>query len=72
VTNQSGKKKVVRRSINLRLRKALYQWARASIVSDQKCKSIYAEMRARGDSDGRALRGIADRRRLAILNSMLR
>lgn len=73
ITHQSGKKKSVlmRRSINLRLRNALYHWARASIVCHAKSKTIYAQMRARGHSHGRALRGLADRW-LNVLVAMLR
>jgi hypothetical protein len=61
----------MRRSITLRLRNALYHWARASIVCQARCKNIYAQMRARGHSHGRALRGLADRW-LNVLVAMLR
>lgn len=73
VTRQSGKKKVVlmRRGCHERLRNALYHWARASLVWDPPTKQAYAQMRARGQSHGRALRGIADRW-LRVLISMLR
>jgi transposase len=72
ITHQSGKKKVVlmRRRCNERLRNALYLWARVSVVCDQKSKQIYAAMRARDHSHGRALRGMADRW-LQVLISML-
>jgi transposase len=72
ITHQSGKKKVVlmRRGANERLRNALYHWARTSVVWDPPSKKTYAELRARGHSHGRALRGMADRW-LKILTSML-
>jgi transposase len=73
VTRQSGKKKVVlmRQGCNERLRNALYHWSRVSVVCDPKSKAQYAQMRAKGQSHGRALRGIADRW-LDVLMSMLR
>ena len=73
ITRQSGKKAIVlmRRGCNERLRNALYHWSRGSIVRDPHSKKIYAQMRARGHSHGRALRGMADRW-LAVLISMLR
>jgi transposase len=73
ITHQSGKKKVVlmRRGCNQRLRNALYHWARVSVVCDPQSKKLYASMRARGHSHGRALRGMADRW-LQVLVSMLR
>jgi hypothetical protein len=73
ITHQSGKKKVVimRQGCNERLRNALYHWARTSLIWDPKSKQQYAQMRARGHSHGRALRGIADRW-LTVLISMLR
>jgi transposase len=73
ITQRSGKKCVVlmRRSCNERLRNALYHWARVSVACDPHSKKVYAEMRARGHSHGRALRGLADRW-AAVLISMLR
>ena len=73
ITRQSGKRKIVlmRRAINPRLRKALYHWSRVSVACDQASKKTYADMRARGHSHGRALRGMADRW-LQVLCSMLR
>lgn len=73
ITQQSGKKKIVlmRYSCNGRLRNALYHWSRTSIVWDPASKKTYAQMRARGHSHGRALRGMADRW-LKVLVSMLR
>jgi transposase len=73
ITHQSGKRKTVlmRRGCNERLRNALYHWARTSVVWDTASKKTYANMRARGHSHGRALRGMADRW-LKVLISMLR
>jgi|HubBroStandDraft_1064217.scaffolds.fasta_scaffold133600_1 transposase len=73
ITRQSGKKIVVimRQGCNERLRNALYHWSRVSIACDPASKEMYAAMRARGHTHGRALRGIADRWS-AVLFSMLR
>jgi len=61
----------MRQGCNERLRNALYHWSRVSVACDPHSKKIYAQMRARGHSHGRALRGMADRW-LAVLISMLR
>ena len=61
----------MRRGCNQRLRNALYHWARVSVACDASSKQVYAAMRARGHSHGRALRGMADRW-LQVLISMLR
>lgn len=73
ITRQSGKRRVVvmRQSCNPRLRDALYHWARVSIQHDEHSRKHYAELRAKGHSHGRALRGVADRL-LAVLVAMLR
>lgn len=73
ITRQSGKKEIVlmRWGCNQRLRQALYHWSRCSVVHDPRSKKTYAQMRARGHSHGRALRGMSDRW-LAVLFSMLR
>jgi transposase len=73
ITRQSGKKKLVqmRQGCNERLRNAIYHWARVSVVCDPKSKAQYTQMRAKGHTHGRALRGIADRW-LDVLLSMLR
>ena len=72
ITQQSGKRKIVlmRRSVNHRLRQALYHWTRVSVVWDPSSKKTYAALRATGKSHGRTLRGIADRL-LKVLISML-
>jgi transposase len=73
VTRRSGKKKVVvmRYACNEQLRNALYHWSRTSMQKDPRARQHYAEMRHRGHSHGRALRGLADRN-LAVLFSMLK
>jgi transposase len=73
ITRQSGKKMIVtmRYACNLRLRNALYHWARKSILWDPRSKKTYADLRARGKSHGCALRSMADRW-LKVLVSMLR
>jgi len=72
VTRQSGKRRVVgmRYACNERLRNALYHWSRTSMQNDARAKHHYGELRQRGHSHGRALRGLADRN-LAMLVSML-
>jgi len=73
ITWQSGKKKVVimRHGCNDRLRNALYYWALNTLAWDEKSKRTYREMKGRGMTHGRALRGIADRW-LEVLISMLK
>lgn len=73
ITIQSGKKKVVvmRRSCNERLRDALYHWCRVSVQCDNQSKAHYTQLRAKGHSHGRALRGVGDRL-MAVLISMLK
>jgi transposase len=73
VTRRSGKRCTVmmRRACSARLRRALYHWARCSTQSDPRSKAIYAAARQRGQSHGRALRGLADRL-LRVLIAMLR
>jgi hypothetical protein len=73
ITRQSGKRRIVvmRQSCNPRLRDVLYHWARVSVQCDPHSKKHYAELRAKGHSHGRALRGVADRL-LAVLIAMLR
>ena len=45
----------------VRLRNAVFHWARVAVLNDPKCGRRYAGLRARGHSYGRALRGVADR-----------
>ena len=63
VTKRSGKSCLVtmRYAAQVRLRNAVFHWARVAVLNDPKCASRYAALRARGHSYGRALRGVADR-----------
>ena len=73
ITRQSGKSRVVimRRGCNARLRNALYHWARTGTQLDERWRALYAALRARGHTHGRALRSVADRQ-LKVLVAMLR
>jgi transposase len=77
VTKNSGKRRgnrsivVMRHACSLRLRNALYHWARVASVYEPKSAAAYAELRKRGHSHGRALRTIADRL-LSVACAMLR
>jgi hypothetical protein len=70
---QSGNKKIVvmRRGCNNRLRNAVYHWSRVATMCDERNRSYYGQLRARGHSHGRALRTLADRW-LTALVAMLR
>src|SRR3712207_9504137 len=63
VTKRSGKTRIVvmRYAAQVRLRQAVFHWARVAIVRDPKSRSRYEALRQRGHSYGRALRGVADR-----------
>jgi transposase len=63
VTKRSGKTRVVamRYAAQVRLRQAVFHWARVAVLNDPKCRGRYEALRARGHSYGRALRGVADR-----------
>ena len=63
VTRRSGKSQIVvmRYAAHVRLRNTIYHWARTASQHDPKTKSLYAALRRRGHSHGRALRGVADR-----------
>jgi transposase len=73
ITRQSGRSRLVlmRRACSARLREALYHWARCSVQRSAHFRAIYAAARGRGQSHGRALRGLADRL-LRMLMAMLR
>jgi len=73
VTKESGKRRVVamRYACNPRLRNAVHYWAQTSVHHDALGAALYARLRARGCSHGRALRGVGDRL-LAVLIAMLR
>ncbi len=63
VTKRSGKSHIVtmRYAAHVRLRGAVYHWARIAIQHDLKSRARYAALRKRGHSHGRAIRGVADR-----------
>jgi transposase len=63
VTRRSGKRCVVlmRQACQLRLRTAVYHWARVAAQRDARSRARYGELRKRGHSHGRALRSVADR-----------
>jgi hypothetical protein len=63
VTKRSGKSCIVimRYAAQVRLRNAVFHWARVAVLNDPKCRSRYAALRARGHPYGRALRSVADR-----------
>jgi transposase len=77
VTKNSGKRRgnrsivVMRNACSLRLRNALYHWARVASVYDPKSAAAYKDLRKRGHSHGRTLRTVADRL-LAVACAMLR
>ena len=63
VTRRSGKTCIVvrRHACNERLQNAVYHWARVAVQHDPISRQRYAELRRRGHSHARALRGVADR-----------
>lgn len=73
VTRQSGRRLVVvmRQACNARLRNAVYHWARVASIHDDHSRGVYAALRAKGHSHGRALRSVADRL-LRVLVAMLK
>ena len=52
---------VLRHAAQVRLRQAVFHWARVAVQNDPKSRGRYEALRARGHSYGRALRGVADR-----------
>jgi transposase len=72
VTKRSGKQCHVTRRLacNKRLGNAVYHWARVATQHDPTSRRRYAELRSRGHSHGRALRGVGDRL-LYVLCTML-
>lgn len=72
VTKRSGKQCHVTRRLacNKRLENALYHWTRVAAQHDPTSRRRYAELRSRGHSHGRALRGVGDRL-LYVLCTML-
>lgn len=73
ITRQSGKSAHVRmrRGCNGRLRNAIYHWARVCVMQDGHWRARYGQLRARGQTHGRALRAVGDRL-LGRLMAMLR
>ena len=63
MTKRSGKARVVvmRYATQVRLRNAVFHWARVAVLNDPRSRGRYEALRARGHSYGRALRGVADR-----------
>jgi transposase len=63
VTRRSGKSQTVgmRRACNPRLRNAVRNWALTAMTWDPRGRYLYRNLRARGHSHERALRGLADR-----------
>jgi transposase len=63
VTKRSGKTCQVqmRRACSGRLRFAYYHWARTAVQNDERSRAHYHQLRSRGQSHGRALRGVVDR-----------
>jgi hypothetical protein len=63
VTRRSGKSHIVllRYAAHVRLRRAVYHWARVATQHDPKSRTRYVALRRRGHSHGRAIRGVADR-----------
>src|SRR4029450_446523 len=57
VTKRSGKSCLVtmRYAAQIRLRNAVFHWARVAVLNDPTCRSRYAALRAPGASYGRAL-----------------
>jgi transposase len=50
-----------RRACNGRLRDAVFQWGNVAMQHDPHTRQHYAELRARGKTHGRAIRGVVDR-----------
>jgi transposase len=60
-----------RHACSRRLREAFYHWGRIAARYDPRARQHYADLRARGHSRGRAIRGVTDRL-IAVLVAMLR
>jgi transposase len=77
VTRASGKRSgrkavvVMRNACSVRLRHAIYHWARVASVHEPKSRAAYSALRAKGHTHGRALRTIGDRL-LGVACAMLR
>jgi transposase len=73
VTKRSGKMiLVVRRyACSRRLSRAFYHWGMGAISGDEHSRQHYGQLRSRGCSHGRAIRGVVDRL-LSVSMAMLR
>ena len=73
VTKRSGRRCIVimRQACHMRLRTAVYHWARTATQFDPTIRKRYDALRQRGQSHNRALRTIGDRL-LAVACAMLR
>jgi transposase len=73
VTRRSGKRRIVvmRQACHIRLRTAVYHWARVAIQHDPTSRRRYEELRKRGHTHARTLRTVADRL-LAFACAMLK
>lgn len=72
ITKRSGKSTIVlmRQTAHVRLRNAVYHWARTAVQHDPRSRAKYAALRARRHGHGQALRSVADRL-LAVACAML-
>lgn len=72
ITKRSGKSCIVlmRQAAHVRLRNAVYHWARVAVQHDLKTRVKYAALRIKGHGHARALRSVADRL-LAVACAML-
>ena len=61
----------MRRACHGALRDACFYWALGALRADARSKAYYHQLRARGHTNGRALRSVADRL-LRILCTLLR
>ena len=63
VTRRSGRTRIVvrRHACNNRLRTAMYHWARVAMQHDPVSTRRYKDLRHRGHTHARALRGVGDR-----------
>ena len=59
-----------RYACSLTLRNAMYHAAHVAVMKDEHWRELYARIKSRGRSHGRALRGVADRM-LSVLVAML-
>ena len=73
MTERSGKTcpVMMRRACSGSLRFAYYHWARTAMQNDERSRAHYHELRGRGQSHGRTLRGVVDRL-LNVAVAMLR